>query len=167
MTPQHIIESSKLYFKIEGKKRITLLPLLSELDIWNQMDVWNNMFTKLCCIDKELIYREVYGLDLPSRWNLFNKEQQDRFRDEETQRIKISMKSLLETMHIVQVSDTTIKKFVGYSLSQFRFDEKIRKEIEEIALSRCNIITESIENNKERALSKMRELYNAVYLTEE
>ncbi|BFU18198.1 hypothetical protein EHI_065230 [Entamoeba histolytica HM-1:IMSS] len=168
MTPQHIIELSQILYKIEGNQKIKLINSLIELDIWNQMDVWNNMFMRLMCIGKSSIYQEQYGLDLPSRWNLFDSNQQTQYRIAETQDFKKNLSTLLDTMKIVRVNDKTLNQFVGYILSQMRFDEIFRKEIDKLVKEKCpsqNSLT--INDSKEQLLADMRKLYDSVYLTED
>ncbi|EDR23244.1 hypothetical protein EDI_314770 [Entamoeba dispar SAW760] len=168
MTPQHIIELSQILYKTEGNQKIKLINSLIELDIWNQMDVWNNMFMRLMCIEKSSIYQEQYGLDLPSRWNLFDSNQQNQYRIAETQDFKKNLSTLLDTMKIVRVNDRTLNQFVGYILSQMRFDEMFRNEIDKLVKEKCpsqNALT--INDSKEQLLADMRKLYDSVYLTED
>ncbi|ELP92099.1 hypothetical protein EIN_379960 [Entamoeba invadens IP1] len=167
MTPQNIVECAKSIYKREGGgEKLRIIDLMQGYDIWNKMDVWNNIFVKRSCISKEIIYKEQFGLDLPFRWVTFDQYQQKEYRQAEVDWVKKDMKEILTTMGLVRTNPKTVKQFVGYALSHLRFDESVRKEIDDMVLDVCQVKTDEYMDEIEKMRSDINKVYEGVYLTD-
>ncbi|KAL7713287.1 Uncharacterized protein QTN25_009135 [Entamoeba marina] len=148
-SPQSMIQCALTFKKISDNQTITLLPALKGLEIWDKMDIWFNAFSKVMKSDKQEVYGEQYGLDLPNRWNDFDPPQQRKYKSLEEEKVRVSEK--------------TIKQFVGCALSRLRIDESIRTEIGKTVYDICQINSSSIDTKDFEPGTLLMKVYDEMY----
>ncbi|KAL7722131.1 DENN domain containing protein [Entamoeba marina] len=113
--------------------------------------------------DKQEVYGEQYGLDLPNRWNDFDPPQQRKYKSLEEESVKKRIDEILHMMAEVRVSEKTIKQFVGCALSRLRIDESIRTEIGKTVYDICQINSSSIDTKDFEPGTLLMKVYDEMY----